>query len=61
MGPHLETFFGVHPYIVEQGLQEQVAYDNAVKGFTINNSGTTDLILFKIFGPDIDNPPFKIV
>jgi hypothetical protein len=37
-----------------------ITHDLAVKGFTINNSGTTDLILFKIFGPDIDNPPFKI-
>jgi hypothetical protein len=43
------------------GLDELlVTHDRAVKGFTIKNTGTADLILFKIFGPDIDNPPFKI-
>jgi hypothetical protein len=37
-----------------------VTYEKAVRGFTIKNTGSTDLIIFKIFGPDIDNPPFKI-
>ena len=32
-----------------------VLHAKAVEGFPIKNTGTSDLILFKFFGPDINN------
>ena len=37
-----------------------VTHDKATRGFVIENAGTTDLVLFKVFGPDV-NPDVPLI